>query len=524
VQSSSKVSSRSRSGPSRSRLRRRRIRFETYVYFFTAFAILILLVHLPYLSLPYFWDELGQFVPAALDILHGGAFVPHSAVPNVHPPGVMAYLALVWRIFGYSITATRIAMLFVGAVAALATFLLAIELCRNIPGVPAFSVILLLFATPIFYTQAMMAQLDMPAMALETLALLLFLQHKYGWSAAVCTLLLLVKETGAVAPGLFLLWLATRERRWRQAGYFIVPFLALSAWIFVLWRGTGNIFGDPGFAHYNIAYQFSKVRLAATFLRRVYYLFLAEFRFIGALAILYALFKSRIFFTREWLIAALLFLLNGAVFTFFGGAELERYLLPMFPVLYIAMVAAFSTLPRPIRAAPQIVLAAGMIACLIWNPPYPFPFENNLAMADFVHLQQDAARFLDENARGKTIATAWPYSAALRRPEFGFVQHPFAVVETGDFHEKNVVKAMDASRAGVLVVYTRTWAGSLLDIDLVRRFLHHFYDYEPPITADEIDQRFGMQSVFRATEHRQWIQIYMKSPPASVVHAVALER
>jgi len=73
-------------------------------------------IHLPYLKLPFFWDELGQFIPAALDLYHDGAWVPHSTLPNVHPPGLAALLALVWRIFGFSILSTRLAMLVIASV------------------------------------------------------------------------------------------------------------------------------------------------------------------------------------------------------------------------------------------------------------------------------------------------------------------------------------------------------------------------------------------------------------------------
>src|SRR5664279_4882007 len=134
---------------------RRRIRPGVYLFFFGLFAAVLFASHSPYLTLPYFWDEHGQFVPAALDILHDGAWVPHSTVPNVHPPGVMAYLALVWRVFGYSIPATRAAMLALAAVAMLFTFLLGIELCRGATGAPAFIAVLLLAADPLFYTQSM---------------------------------------------------------------------------------------------------------------------------------------------------------------------------------------------------------------------------------------------------------------------------------------------------------------------------------------------------------------------------------
>ena len=101
----------------------RAIRFSTFLIL-AAFALLVFVAHLPYFRLPYFWDELGQFVPAALDILRDGAWIPHSTVPNAHPPGVMAYLALVWRIAGYSIAATRSAMLALAAGAVIATYFL----------------------------------------------------------------------------------------------------------------------------------------------------------------------------------------------------------------------------------------------------------------------------------------------------------------------------------------------------------------------------------------------------------------
>src|ERR1700729_1763046 len=123
----------------------RAIRFSTFLLP-AAFALVVFLAHLRYLGLPYFWDELGQFVPAALDILREGAWVPHSAVPNVHPPGVMAYLAAVWRIFGYSIPATRAAMLLLGALTALFTLLLA---TRLLGGWGSLAVLLLL-VDPLF--------------------------------------------------------------------------------------------------------------------------------------------------------------------------------------------------------------------------------------------------------------------------------------------------------------------------------------------------------------------------------------
>src|SRR5580658_6869218 len=120
------------------------VRLRSYALAFGLIAAFMILLHGSLLDLPFYWDEIGQFVPAALDLFRTGAWIPVSTVPNVHPPGVMAYLALFWSIFGYSIAATRIAMLLIAALGVLVTFLLGIELSRGATGTPAFAALALL--------------------------------------------------------------------------------------------------------------------------------------------------------------------------------------------------------------------------------------------------------------------------------------------------------------------------------------------------------------------------------------------
>src|SRR5438270_7916016 len=110
------------------------VRRQTYVFVYILLALFLALAHGPLLDVPFYWDETGQFVPAALDLYRTGAVIPHSTTPNVHPPGVMAYLAGFWHVFGFSIPGTRVAMLLLASLAALFTFLLAIELARGAPG------------------------------------------------------------------------------------------------------------------------------------------------------------------------------------------------------------------------------------------------------------------------------------------------------------------------------------------------------------------------------------------------------
>src|ERR671924_376338 len=101
------------------------IRFTTLL--FVLILAVVFLLHLRLLRLPYFWDEAGYYIPAARDLLTTGSLIPHSVPSNAHPPLVMAWLALAWKIFGYSPLVARAAMLLISAFGLLAVFELARE-------------------------------------------------------------------------------------------------------------------------------------------------------------------------------------------------------------------------------------------------------------------------------------------------------------------------------------------------------------------------------------------------------------
>ncbi|HYK18357.1 MAG TPA: glycosyltransferase family 39 protein [Bryobacteraceae bacterium] len=474
---------------------------------FVLIALVLLAAHSPYLALPYFWDEMGQFVPAALDIYHDAAWVPHSTVPNSHPPGVMASLALVWKVFGYSIPATRAAMLLLASIAAFVTWRLARVLLPAWTLVP----VILLLLDPLFYTQSMMAQLDMPAMVFTLIALLLFFEDRHVLAAAACVALVLTKETGALLPLILggALWFDRRRRK--EAFYYVVPFPILAVWFFVLWRTTGHLFGDAGFTHYNIGYALNPVRASLSLLRRFYYLCLADCRWIGFLAIALAWRRTKLFSTRAWKITWLFIGAHTILVSVLGGAELERYLLPVIPLVYSAMVAAWSTVPLFARILGFAALAASLVLSLFTNPPFPFPYENNLAMADFVVLHHDAAQYLERNYPTETVYTAWPLTQALRNPVFGYVDKKLAVAETVDLRS-STLHALNPQNVRVLVLYSRTWEPEwgVLRYPAVEQFLKRYYEYDRQMNSDEVLRRFGLVPVRRWERRGQWVEIYSR--------------
>ncbi len=475
--------------------------------FFLIFAAVLLIVHAPYFKMPFFWDELGQFVPAALDVYKSGAWIPKSTLPNVHPPGVMAYLALVWKVTGFSIPATRIAMLMVAAAGALFSFLLAIRLSRKTLGAPAFAAVLFLLATPMFYTQSMMAQLDMPAMTLTALALLLFLDDRIVACVAACTALVLVKETGISTPFVLAAWLWIVDRRRKDALYFLAPAVALGIWLIALHNGTGHWLGNDEFAKYNVADSLNIGHILGTLERRIYFLFIADGLWIGAITLFVG---ARFLRGREWNIA---FLVAGAqllLVSIFGGASLDRYSMPALPILYAAIAAAGSAYPQSWRWFTQTVMIGALFIGLWWNPPYPFSLENNLAMTDFVSLQQQAADYLEHSMPAARVATAWPFTDALTRPELGYVQHPIAVERAADFRLTSLAD-LDRNKVDVLVVFSRNWGldGGGLNFEWARHLIRRYWGDQIQARPEQIRAGWGFAPALTWSSRGQWIEIYL---------------
>jgi len=503
---------------------RRRVCPEAYLFFFVLFVGIVFATHLPLLGLPLYWDELGYFIPAALDLHRLGLWIPRSTVPNVHPPGLMAYLAGAWSLFGYSIPATRAAMLLVASAAVFVTFLLAIRLCRDVRGAPAFWAVLALLLCPLVYTQAMLAQLDLPAMLLTVWALACFLGGRFLAAALVSTALVLVKETGVVVPLVFAFWL-WREGKPRQALYFALPLAALGAWLAALYLRTGSPLGNAEFTRYNLLFPLHPVRAGAALLRRLYYLLVANFHWAGWLAVWWAARRARIYSHVAWRVTGTLALSHVLVVSFLGGAALERYLLPVLPLVYVAMAAAWSVSSSVWMRLSQGVVLAGLLAGLFVNPPYPFPYENNLAVADFVQLHQTAARFLERHYAGRAITTAWPLSAALRRPDYGYVQRRLPVQAIPDF-KLSTVRALDRQRTGVFVLYSRDWeAGfNLGRWDWLRALRQRFYGWEAPISPEELQASFGLTEVARWNQRGQWIAVFARAPKGPTPGGVVPQR
>ena len=542
---------------------------STWAQQFLLFALFfagLMLLHAPLLRLPYFWDEAGYYVPVARDLFLTGSPIPHSTPSNAHPPLVMAWLALAWRVFGYSTLVTRTAMLALSAFSLLGLFRLS-RIAANLPV--AWATVALVALYPVYFTQSSMALVDLPAAGFTFWALAAYIEDRPWKQTLWFSLAALAKETAILAPLALFGWellACLIQRRWQQARvgtgalarpsraelgsrrpeetywkrlippehrrtfwpHLLLPVVPLAAWYAYHYAKTRFLLGNPEFFRYNVAATLNPLRIPLALVMRLWQLFgyfgLYLLTIAGLLAMLRppqvektekkkegAVSRPRI---PIWIQAAFLSVVLAylAFMSAVGGAVLARYMLPVVPLVVLALV---STLWRRARYWKFIVgaVAIAFVAGLFSNPPYGFSLEDNLAYRDYIVLHAEASRFLTMQYPGKRVLTAWPASDELTRPWLGYVSQGFRVVRVEDFS----VSEMDAvaqarGQFDVALVFSTKYQPPhpLFGVDnwaAWQQIKENFFGYHRDLLPEDIAQRLGGTITYRKERNGQWIAV-----------------
>ena len=148
---------------------------------------------------------------------------------------------------------------------------------------------------------------------------------------------------------------------------------------------TGHWLGNDEFAQFNVNQSLSFSHMMYAIGRRIYVLFLSDGHFPGRRgADRRVAAPARQGMDHRGLVAVA----QTAVVTLLGGAVLDRYMLPVLPILYAAFAVAALAWSRPVRLCVQAAMVTLFVMGWFWNSPVLFPYEDNLAMVDFVRLQQ----------------------------------------------------------------------------------------------------------------------------------------
>jgi nitrate reductase NapE component len=425
---------------------------------FALFFAAIFALHARLLHLPYFWDEAGYYIPAAHDLLLTGTLIPHSTPSNAHPPLVMVYLALCWKIFGFSLLVTRTAMLAMAAFALLGVFRLARRIA-NLQIATASVICTALY--PVFFVQSSLAQVDLPAAGFVMWGLLAYVEEQFTGIAIWFSLAALTKETAILVPAGLFAWEVAREfsgykqsvdSRAKKLAAICIPVFPLLCWYAYHHAKTGFIFGNPEFFRYNVQATMHPLRMLLALGMRLWQLFgylgLWLLTLAGVAAMLRPAVRDgererpriELLMQFAFLTIAVIYVIAMAIV---GGAVLARYMLPIVPLVIMIFV---STLWRRVRFWKPVigVVALMFIIALFVNPPYGFTFEDNLAYRDYILLHEDAEHFLEAHDPHGLTLTAWPGNDEITRPYLGYVQRPLQAVRIDDFTVEQVMSAADS--------------------------------------------------------------------------------
>jgi len=501
--------------------------FMSLLAFLTTFVALLLL-HLPLLRLPYYWDEAGYYIPAALDFYRSWLLIPASTLPSGHTPLVMIYLGLAWRFFGYSAWVARAAMALIATATVTSLYVLGRRVASR--EIAAWSA-LLLALSPLFFAQSTLVHLDLAVALFTTLAVLFLLGDHLWLFALAASLAVLSKETAVVL--LPVAWLyAWRRRRGFAAGQpaslptwaaLVAPLVPLAAWALYYHHATGYWTGNREYLNYNLYSTLLPTRVFWSLLRRAYELFIGGFNWLLAACAPAGIWWGRrhskldaarvvegppwrpFIFLTAGLVAIYLLLLSLV-----GGAILPRYLLPVLPLFYLVAVALVTRLPR----FPARLILAAAAACFVWawfiNPPYPFPFEDNLAYADFVRLHEQAAHYLETQPGQPRILTAWPATDELTQPFLGYVRRPLRVVPVQGFAPQELANVPPES-FDLLYIYSRRWeppGNWVARFPGWLRLQGRYFDYHPQVAAQALVAHYHLRLLAEMERRGQWVRIY----------------
>lgn len=487
---------------------------------FALFFLALFALHAPLLRLPYFWDEAGYYIPAARDLLLSGSLIPTSAPSNAHPPLVMAYLALAWKILGFTPVVTRTSMLLVAAFALLGVFRLA-QRVANTEVAIASAICTALY--PVFFTQSSLAHLDLAAAAFTFWGLLAYVEDRKPATAIWFSLAVLAKETAILAPLALFAWeLAApwirptdRARRTLHHIPLLAPCIPLVLWYAYHYHRTGFLFGNPEFFRYNVQATMHPLRILLALGMRLWQLLAYLNLYLLTLATGLAMFRDPLD-DRQRIALPIQFAFLSVIVAYafamavIGGAVLARYMLPVVPLVIIICV---STLRRRVRVWPAIVAAVALafVAALFVNPPYGLSLEDNLAYQDYIQLHQRAGNFLGARYSMARVLTAWPASDELTRPYLGYVSRPMQVLRIEDFTAQELFAASDQrSKFDAALVFSTKYEPPhpLFDRwETWQRWKTEFFGYHRDVPPAAAAQILGGQLVYEDHRPGQWVAV-----------------
>lgn len=424
--------------------------------------VIFIIVKIPYLSLPYYWDEAWVYGPAIRIMeAHKLSLLP-DALPVDYSRGhplLFHFMGALWmRVFGTSLIASHLFALFISIALIVLVFVFCKNLFNNETGIIA---CLFLILQPIFQAQSVLVLPEVMVSLFSLMTIYFFIKEKWWWYMLSATLVLYTKETGIVAVGATGLWFLIEvlfmKRKYISLKYFIlrsviliIPLLLIGIFLIIQKKMNGWYFFP---AHINYITNddsgfFDKLQGYAA------YLFIYWGRNVLTSALIVSLFLN--FFNKKHLknpankpilvlsIYIVLFLVASS-FNFFS----HRYTMSMMaPFMIIVAYFLFENFTNRTAKSqvlnskfqiPKKILGVWGLRLVTWGFLYAFIIavcavqlfihipksnssDNNLGYADYVRTHQQMVNYcVGNHFQKKKIFTSFLMARNLTNPYCGYL-------------------------------------------------------------------------------------------------------
>jgi len=429
-------------------------------------------------------------------------------------------LAAVWKITGYGVLITRIAMLAVACFGLWQVYRLAENVANRSVAVASLA---LTAAYPIVFAQASIAHSDLLATALGWWGLReYFKPAPKPWRYALAfTLAVLAKEIAIVVPGALALFAIVRLRRRGINDAFALcfaPAVVLACWFTFHRFSTGHWFGDPDYYRYNVSATLTPTRVFFAFVQRLWQAFghmnmwFVTLTMIAAMLIAPKPGRDRISIPTQLAFGTIIFA-TTLFHSILGGALLTRYMLAIYPLILIIAVSTFWRRVAGWQVAAGLAVALFATACVV-NPPYRFAPEDNVNYADFIRVHQEAAKAIESRFAQATVIAAWPASDELQKPELGYVSRPIQVKQIHDYTAESLGVSAEADFSVLLAFSTKYEPDHPLIqshwwLEISKKYFDYHHDLQPEEIANLVEGRI----VWQERRHGQWAAIIFRELP-----------
>jgi hypothetical protein len=439
------------------------------------FFVLVLSLKSPILNTPHFWDSLNRvhnaqgiesqslnpFLEEGEDILKAQG----------RPPFFLELLALTWTVFGNSLFISHLVVVFFSFLGVFFSYLLGRLLFD--PKIGLLSAIFLFFS-PLYYAQSGILNFAVPLTAFSVMTIYFALkENRTAYFITACCLVL-TKETGMLILITIVVVIIIRclqdKETILKAFFYASPILVYLLWLIACKIHYGW-FLFP--SHTDILNVSSISLLIKTTLNRITQLCIKNYHWLMTFIIIIS--------SRKWLknlsqeIDKVVILLGGiavyvAFFSFYS-VELERYLLPIYPLLFLLFSRSIDLLTKGnwrLQGISLLIVASLFISNWGGNRSvFGYKLETNLEYLDFIQVHQKASHYIESNFPDKHVLTDWPQTMELRHPFEGYVSKPIqtsSIFEDYDLSEIDLIYFVPQSVKKFIDLVDQ------LDLELLVRF------------------------------------------------------